>query len=201
VRPTKPKFVAAPRQPAEQRIRAAADTLFEKFGVRFVSTLMVAQQADTNEATVFKYFQSKDGLILDYLKPMIRAGQDYWDEVFTEPPAAALEKLREHFAVSQSMATHRRAGRDELARVSAELPEVYMRSRFVLRAYWQNERDQLAKLSEQAGLRDPKKLADKLFMLAEGARVGAECIGHEGPGAQLVAAANTLINAHRAPTP
>jgi AcrR family transcriptional regulator len=189
---------APPRESAEQRIRATADRLFGELGVRVVSTLMIADEAGTNEATVMKYFHSKDRLILDYLEPLMRAAKGYWDEALAEPPVAPLDKLRAHFRIVQSMAADRFAGRDELARVSAELPEMYVKSWYVLRAYWQRERSQIAKLCEQAGCREPIKLADQLFLLLEGARVGAECIGPEGPATQLVSAANTLISAHLA---
>jgi AcrR family transcriptional regulator len=202
MRARRPQPAAPPtREPAEQRIRAAAHRLFSEFGVRVVSPLMIADEAATNEATVMKYFLSKDRLILDYLEPLIRMANDYWDEVHAEPPDAALDKLRGHVQISKKMAADRFAGRDELARVSAELPEMYVKSWHLLRAYWQRERSQIAKLCQQAGCREPDKLADKLFMLLEGARVGAECLGPDGPGAQLTAAASTLISAHRAGPP
>jgi AcrR family transcriptional regulator len=50
------------------RIVASAQDLFHKHGIRGVGVETIADAAGTNKMTLYRHFDSKDELILEYLK-------------------------------------------------------------------------------------------------------------------------------------
>lgn len=61
--PTHPE--PPPKRPKEQAILTAARALFSKKGFAATTTAAIAAAADTTEKTLFKYFPSKDDLIVN----------------------------------------------------------------------------------------------------------------------------------------
>jgi AcrR family transcriptional regulator len=184
------------RVPVEERIRKAAARLIEELGVGVISMRNIAQYAETNEAVVYRCFPSLDHVILSHLQRLAEISRNDWADLHGNDGLSPQQKLQLQLSAVQRMAVEAQVERDEWARMAAEITARFPLSQRFVRQHWQVERGQLAKLCEQAGYRDPKNLADKLFMLMEGARVGAECVGPDGPGTQLVTAADTLIRSH-----
>ena len=69
-----------------------------------------------------------------------------------------------------------------------DLPIVISRSRTCLMSS--------AGLCAAASLNEPDMLADELFLLLEGARVTAQCMGRDRLGDRLVRMGETMITAH-----
>ena len=58
------------------------------------------------------------------------------------------------------------------------------------------QREQLVVWCRDAGYEEPDELADELFLLLEGARVGIQSVGVNGPGARLAKMMRTMIDHH-----
>ncbi len=56
-----------PLRPRERILRAARD-LFHRHGIRGVGVETIAEAAGTNKMTLYRHFDSKDDLILAYLR-------------------------------------------------------------------------------------------------------------------------------------
>src|SRR5438552_12735692 len=64
-----------------ERILAAADDLFRKQGIRGVGVEAIAEAAGTNKMTLYRYFESKDALIAEWVRSIIATKDAEWDEL------------------------------------------------------------------------------------------------------------------------
>src|SRR5438876_11905533 len=67
--------------PMRDRILAAADDLFHKQGIRGVGVEAIAEAADTNKMTLYRYFSSKDELIVQWVGGIVAKKDAEWDEM------------------------------------------------------------------------------------------------------------------------
>ena len=72
-------------KPAKDRILEASDKLFRIYGIR-VSLEAIARHADSNVATVVKYYKYQDCLVSLFLKSLIELAEQYWCEVEQKHP-------------------------------------------------------------------------------------------------------------------
>src|SRR5919201_868936 len=78
-RQSKPKRTA--RLPVRDRILVAAGDLFHKQGIRGVGVEAIAEAADTNKMTLYRYFDSKDELIAEWVRGMIAHKEEEWNDL------------------------------------------------------------------------------------------------------------------------
>ncbi len=100
--------------PGKKRALATAIELFASQGFDGTSTLQIAAQAGVSQATIFKYFKTKEDLLLAILEPVIPKIKD---EFFSN--LLAYEKLQEavHFLVQD---------RWTFIKANAPLPKILM---------------------------------------------------------------------------
>ena len=66
-------WLAVEKMPnGKKRVLQAAITLFSKQGYNGTSTAQIAELSKMSQATIFKYFKSKDDLLLFIVTPMIK---------------------------------------------------------------------------------------------------------------------------------
>ena len=97
------------------------------------------------------------------------------------------------------MAAHVASGKERgcpLANAAVELPEKDHPARQVIEASKTAQRERLIDLCAAAQLVEPEMLAEKLFLLLEGARVTAQSMGPKGLGDRLVRMGEAIIKAH-----
>lgn len=74
--------------------------LFSKQGYDGTSTMAIAKHAGISQATIFKYFKTKDDLLAAILKPMINnLLPEYREDFLAEIPATATLQETVHFLV------------------------------------------------------------------------------------------------------
>jgi AcrR family transcriptional regulator len=186
------------RIPPRERILAAAADLFYRHGIRAVGVEAIAEAAGTNKMTLYRHFASKDELVAEYLRRLATEAEASWDRRATALPGDPRGQLR---AWLGEMADHIGASNDRgcaLANAAVELPEHEHPARRVIHAFKQAQRQRLIQLCTAAGLTEPDMLADELFLLLEGARVSAQCVGRDDLGARLVRMGEAMIAAHQA---
>src|SRR3954463_5278816 len=62
--------------PVRERILVAAGDLFHKQGIRGVGVEAIAEAAGTNKMTLYRYFDSKDELIAEWVRGMVTQKED-----------------------------------------------------------------------------------------------------------------------------
>jgi AcrR family transcriptional regulator len=200
-----PKTIQPPRSEldkpaAKERIVEQALILFTHFGVN-VATTMIAHFAHTNVETVKKYFGTRERLVFDFLKSLMKQAEQSWKNIEQEHPNDPEAQLRtwvlhSEFAADLSMQEEHA----QLSRAAVDLMGIEAKDPLLteIERFWQAERRKVAKLCEQARFRDPAALADKLLLLVRGARNERNCYGFGGPSQKVGEAGDDLMVAHGA---
>jgi AcrR family transcriptional regulator len=168
-----------------ERIMATAQDLFHRHGIRGVGVETIAEAAGTNKMTLYRHFDSKDDLILEYLNYKAKKSEELWADIARErpdDPAGQLHGFLEHVAIF--IAEDERGC--DLANAAIELTEQGHPGLRVIEEFKSRQRDRLAGLCAAAGASQPGLLADTLMLLIEGARVSRRNVGVGGPSANFL---------------
>jgi hypothetical protein len=183
------------RLPLRERIAKHCDWLFRHHGVHNIDLHTIAKWCESTEDEVREIYPSIDHAIEGHLAremladttfPMLR------DDGVTDP----LVQLKTFLQEIEDAAFNTYYGRYRVARIVCNLTAEHSKSRHLVRRAKNREILAMSILCDKAGCRDSQVLAEKLYLLVEGARWGLEVLDPEGPTKQLVAAANDLIACH-----
>jgi AcrR family transcriptional regulator len=172
---------AAPRE----RIIAAARELFYRHGIRNVGVDAIAEAASTNKMTLYRHFESKDLLVVEYLRVLSDEAEAVWQNLARTHAGKPLRQIEAWIAhISAKLAGSGDRG-CAIANAAVELPEKDHPARAIISRHKTNQRDNLARLSHAVGFADPERVADEIFLLLEGARVNIQSVGRGGPGGRF----------------
>lgn len=174
------------------RIFACAQDLFHQRGIRGVGVEAIAEAAGTSKMALYRHFDSKDELILEYLNYKGRKSDEVWAEIEAENPGDAVGQLYGFIEKAARFIAEDERGCD-LANAAIELTEESHPGLRVIEEFKMRQRDRLTKLSKAAGASQPELLADTLFLLIEGARVSRRSVGTKGPSANLLRTSRSVI--------
>ena len=88
--PQIPSDVQRPRE----RILLAARDLFHRHGIRGVGVETIAETAGTNKMTLYRHFDSKDDLIVAYLRGVATEADEMWREIENGHPGDMIAQLK-----------------------------------------------------------------------------------------------------------
>ena len=186
------------QEPPRERIVACAQDLFHRHGLRGVGVEAIAEAAGTNKMTLYRHFDSKDELILEYLNRKGRKADEGWAEIDAAHPGDSVAQLHCYVERAAGRIVDDVRGCD-LANAAVELTEADHPGLRVIEDFKIRQRDRLAALCRAAGAADPGLLADTLVLLIEGARVSRRSVGCAGPSASLVDSGKAVIAAFGVP--
>ena len=199
-----PKTIQPPRseldKPARERIVEQADRLFTLWGVN-ISKEMIAHFAHTNVETIIKHFGTRERLVFDFLKSLMKQAERSWKQIEQEHPNDPEAQLRKWVLYSEFSADlSMQAEYAQLSRAAVDLIGFDGKNPLLteIENFWQAERRKIVKLCEQARFRDPPGLADKLLLLVQGARNERNCYGFRGPSQKVGEAGDDLMVVHGA---
>jgi AcrR family transcriptional regulator len=184
--------------PPRERILAVARELFYRRGIHAVGVDAIAEAAGTNKMTLYRHFASKDELVAECLRELVRENDAEWEATAAahpgDPRGQLLAWLRH---ISEWLA--REAGRGcALANAAVELPDNDHPARRVIREHKSGARQRLADLCRDAGLNDPDGLAEEVFLLCEGARIASQSLGSDEPLTRLPVLLKDTVDEHSA---
>jgi AcrR family transcriptional regulator len=174
------------------RIFACAQDLFHRRGIRGVGVEAIAEAAGTSKMALYRHFESKDELILEYLNYKGRKADEVWAEIEAENPGDPVGQLYGFMDKAAIFIAEDERGCD-LANAAIELTEVGHPGLRVIEEFKIRQRDRLTNLCKAAGAPQPELLADTLFLLIEGARVSRRSVGAKGPSANLLRTSRGVI--------
>ena len=187
---------AAPRE----RILAAADYLFVRYGIRGVGVEAIVEAARTNKMTLYRHFSSKDELIAAWLRSVIEHRADLWDRLSDAPDGADAAAQIEHFISVLGDAFDYYGERGcALMNTLAELPEEDHPARLVLDEYRLQTRKRLAAFFGSIGLSGPDEAAGEIQMLIDGAKASLPSLGRSRSRKLLQSMARTLLDGRPKP--
>jgi AcrR family transcriptional regulator len=200
-RSSKTRVTGAPSGPRpRERIMATAQDLFHRHGIRGVGVETIAEAAGTNKMTLYRHFDSKDDLILEYLQYKGQKSEEIWADIERSNPGDPRGQLygfverAAHFILEDDRGC-------DLANAAIELTEVGHPGLKVIEEFKSRQRERLANLCAAAGASQPRLLADTLFLLIEGARVSRRSVGCNGPSANLLHTSRGVLASFGVPAP
>jgi AcrR family transcriptional regulator len=193
----KPKKKARQRMPVRERILVAAGDLFHRQGIRGVGVEAIAEAAQTNKMTLYRYFDSKDKLIAEWVRGMIAHKEEEWKDLTARhggDPQGLLQDWSRRTAAKLRVMEERGSA---LGNALAELPDPEHPARRVIQEFKVREHKRVVRLCKSAGFQDPILAANLFSMLLEGAHSCVQCVGMRQFGEHLVQLVDLMVENSR----
>ena len=147
--------------------------------------------------TLYRHYPSKDDLIVAFLR---QSDADFWEyfEQSTQDAPTTREKLLAFFEALQEYVVSPACYGCPFLNVATEYPETDYAGHQVALEHKQAVRARFNQLAKEANARQPKALANALFLLMDGAYMAARMFGSSpsNPATDVAEAARHLIDAY-----
>ncbi|HJQ52720.1 MAG TPA: TetR/AcrR family transcriptional regulator [Gemmatimonadaceae bacterium] len=181
------------RLPVRDRILIAAGDLFHKQGIRGVGVEAITEAAGTNKMTLYRYFDSKDELIAEWVRGMVAHKEEEWSDLTAkhrDDPQGLLQDWSRRTATKLKVLEERGSA---LGNALAELPDPEHPARRVIQEYKVREHKRVVRLCKAAGFQNPDLAANLFWMLLEGAHSCVQCVGMRRFGEDLVQLVDLMV--------
>lgn len=186
---------AADAPDLREQILGTASSLFYQRGVRAVGIDLVIEQAGVAKTSLYRYFPTKDELIVAFLE---REDVDFWsvwDGVARQHADQPLAELEAHMRwIGERLGRANYRGCPQI-NVAAEFAEQDHPARFVARAHMDGLRKRLLAIAVRLGVKAPERLAGQLAVLVNGAFVSSELLSPGEATDLLLNAVHALVAA------
>ncbi|MBB3665322.1 AcrR family transcriptional regulator [Prauserella sediminis] len=183
--------------PVRDRILDAADELFYTDGIRTVSADRIIAAASVSKVTFYRYFPTKDDLVVAYLELRASVEREAIEAIRTRhagDPQGMLTALAQELAVVSCAPGFRGCPYINAAAEYSDPEHVVRRTVTTHRAWFAGV---LQEQLDALGVTDPA-VTDQLMMLRDGAMVHGDLGGSDGTRARtLLAAGRAVIRAAR----
>jgi AcrR family transcriptional regulator len=186
----------APTESVRDRILNTARELFYKDGIRSVGVDTVVAQSGVAKTSLYRWFPSKDALIVAVLAQESKDRWAGWDRTAELSDSEPRARLRAHLTgVARYVSSSHFRG-CPFMNVTAEFADPEHPARALARGEMEELRRRLRGLVDNIqGVRAPEDLTEQLLLLVDGAFPSAQTLGKNGPQKFLVAAADALVDA------
>jgi AcrR family transcriptional regulator len=183
--------------PLRERILVAAGDLFHKHGIRGVGVEAIAESAQTNKMTLYRYFASKDELITEWVRGIVAHKEEDWKDLNARhrgDPEGQLQDWSRRTAAKLRAMEERGSA---LGNAFAELPDPNHPARRVMKEHKLREHKRVVRLCKAAGFPDPAFSANLFTMMLEGAHSCGTCVGMRQIGEHLVQVVDLMVENNR----
>lgn len=188
-------------QDLRERILATASSLFYRRGVRAVGVDLVIDEAGVAKTSLYRYFPTKDDLIVAFLEREDAEFWSVWDEVGKQHAGDPLGELDAHMGwIGERLSRSNYRGCPQI-NVAAEFAEHDHPARQVARSHMLALRERLGALAHRLNVARPDALAAQLAVLVNGAFVSSELLAPEEATEILLSAAHALVAAAHSTQP
>jgi AcrR family transcriptional regulator len=177
------------------RILNTARDLFYREGARAVGVDTVVAQSGVAKTSLYRWFPSKDALIVAVLEAEAKDRWAGWDYTAERTPADPREKLRAHLASIARYVSSAKYRGCPFMNVTVEFADAQHPARSVACEVMEELRRRVRALVDQIPVRDPVEVTEQLVLLIDGAFSAAQGLGKNGPQRFLVSAADALVDA------
>jgi len=183
--------------PLREHILATASTLFYDRGVRAVGVDLVVDEARIAKTSLYRYFPTKDDLIVAFLE---REDLDFWstwDGVAARHADDPMAELEAHMGwIGERLGRSNYRGCPQI-NVAAEFAEPEHPARAVAQAHMAALRRRLDVLAGRLGAAAPATLGAQLAILVNGAFVSKDLLSLAEAADVLLGSARALVAAAR----
>ena len=190
----------SPRDPSTEpalevrdRILDTASRLFYERGVRAVGVDLVVLEAAVAKTSLYRYFPTKDDLIVAFLEREDLEFWTLWDSVAEQHADDPAGELDAHMRwIGERLARSNYRGCPQI-NVAAEFAEQDHPARQVSQRHMQALRGRLLDIAKRLNVPRPKQLAAQLAVLVNGAFVSSGLLGADEAVGVLRAAMKALL--------
>ena len=179
--------------PVRERILVAAGDLFHRQGIRGVGVEAIAEAAQTNKMTLYRYFDSKEELVAEWVRGMVSQKEEEWRDLrakHPDDPQALLQDWSRRTAAKLKALEDRGSA---LVNAFAELTDPDHPARRVIQEHKVREHKRVVRLCKEAGFENPNLAANLFSMLLEGAHSCVSCVGMGRFGEDLVQLVDLMV--------
>ncbi len=170
---------AEPSLDVRQRILDTASSLFYQRGVRAVGVDLVVLEAAVAKTSLYRYFPTKDDLIVAFLEREDIDFWTHWDNVAALHVDDATGELVAHMRwIAERLARSNYRGCPQI-NVAAEFAEQDHPARLVSQRHMQTLRSRLRTIAKRLNTPKPDQLAAQLAVLINGAFVSSALLKPE----------------------
>ena len=177
----------------KEKILQAASELFYNQGIRATGVDAIAKAANTTKMSLYKYFSSKDDLILAFLRRRDESFRIWFADQVEARADTPKDKLLAIFDVIDEWLAIPEFRGCAFINASAEFPQEDNPVHRLSTEFYDHFRDYITNLAIQSGARSPDSLAMQLSLLVEGAIVSEQMTRHSSAAVQPKQAATILI--------
>jgi AcrR family transcriptional regulator len=159
---------------ARERILRAADELFYARGIRNVGIDEVIAKAGVAKASLYKHFESKDMLVMEWLRQRSEAGRKRFLDTIEQRASTPKERVLAIFDELEANCGKSDFRGCAFLNAMVELADPNHPAHRVMVEHKQSVREYMRKQAEAAGLADPEDVSYHLAMLYDGAVVSAQ---------------------------
>ena len=186
---------ATARKSVRGGILHTARELFYRHGIQADGVDTVVAQSGVAKTSLYRWFPSKDALIVAVLEQEALDRWSGWDYTAARSGSDPRERLRAQLAGIVKYVTGPKYRGCPFMNVTAEFADAQHPARAVAREMMEELRRRVRTLVDPLNVRNPEELTDQLVMLIDGAFSSAQVFGKEGPHRLLVTAADALVDA------
>lgn len=181
-----------------EAIIEAAGRLFYRFGFQAVGVDRIAQESDVAKMTLYRYFPSKDDLIVAYLS---RASDQFWDwlDGAAATADAPIDKVLAIFDRLEDRCRSAKFVGCTFQSAAAEFPDRGDPINQVAREHKEKLRERMQALLDGGGIANARAASNQLVLVMEGALASARLLALPVPAREAGGAARAILQAHSSP--
>jgi AcrR family transcriptional regulator len=184
---------ASTTESVRDRILNTARELFYRDGARAVGVDTVVAQSGVAKTSLYRWFPSKDELIVAVLQEEWKDRWAGWDYTAAHADPDPREQLRAQLAGIARFVSSPKYRGCPFMNVTVEFADDQHPGRGLARDLMQELRRRVRELVDRIGVRQPAELTEQIVLLVDGAFSAAQVLGKDGPQKVLVQAADALI--------
>ena len=193
----KTKKSARSAVPVRARILVAAGDLFHKHGIRGVGVEAIAEAAQTNKMTLYRYFDSKDELITEWVRGIVAHKEEQWKDLNDKHRGDPEGQLQDWSRRTAAQLREMEERGSALMNAFAELPDPNHPARRLMKEHKLRAHKRVVRLCKAAGFRDPALSANLFSMMLEGAHSCGQASGMRQVGEHLVHLVDLMVENSR----
>lgn len=193
-----PKKRGAPKRgepSARERLVETVAELFYREGVRAVGVDTVAERSGVSKSSLYRTFESKDMLIAAFAEEQNRRYWQWWDGVVEAHPGSPRMKVEALFKALTVQISSPQFRGCPFINLATEIPDRQHPGIVIACSNKQEVRRRLAVLSRDLGAREPRRLAERLALIVDGAYGRAVTLGAKGLEREILEVVRLVIDA------
>jgi AcrR family transcriptional regulator len=179
-----------------EKILLVANDLFYRHGVRAIGVDTIIAQSEVAKTTLYRYFPSKDDLVVAYLEINDRHFWRLFDELIDRSPQEPKQQLLAIFSWFDELIASPECYGCPFLMVASEFPEIDYPGHQVAIEHKQKLRDRLTEIARLVGIELAEELGATLSLLIDGAYGQRRLLGKHYNGVTLEKAAKIAIDAY-----